>query len=880
MEEGTKKRYRMHKSVIIKEEITQMKKALSCLLIAVMVMSFVLIAISADDDILPYSEQPQAEEEVLVYQDFAAKIDDKQDYSKDSVILVMSKEASVINKEFTKEDFPEISIEKIVDLTYLSNDELINDKDFSEKYVQILQIFLNDKSDKGVRTALDSLSKRSTVDILDASPNYILEFETDSVPNDPYYSNYQSDFANRLHLPQAWNITTGSKNVKVAVVDVGVADHPDLSANLIDGYDVTTRAVPTEPPYTTHGTKVAGVIGAVANNGRGIAGVCWNVTIVPVKLYTNVVTGHDLASSDVVVALTYLNNKGIPIANMSCHNHTYNDALYYQIQNYYGIIVTSAGNYSKSEPDGYINKDINPQYPACYDCDNILSVMGTEYDSTTEQEVKANNSAYGRYSIDIAAPFRVESTTSYDSTHSELYNESGEGTSYASAYVSGVIALMKSVNPEMTPSEIKECLYWTSDSYSSLTNYCSFGSFINAYKAVEYAFQPQALCGKVNNDNCEDFVQICQQNGKRCMKTFCGSSSGHIGQPFGDTYIPIETVSNISYNCQDIVFLEDVNGDGKDDIVFVCNDGGYRRFDVYTGKNNGSFNEAVTTSTNDQISFSSQTFEGNFDGNASYKDILVHQSNANGKRQNLVYKGKPDATFSSAVISTSTNNYIEADSVFVEDIDGDGFDDVIVHWINGSHKSNLLSYHCNLNGSFNYGVNVSLNTDQYFYNARRFFTGDFNGDSFGDFVVQWDDDGTITTDFYAGNSGCSFGNVNSNGSGFLFNAEDYSLAGDFNGDGINDIVFQWSPNAYRYLSSFLAQTTGAFTTSTYPTGHTNSYSSYPIRVFIADIDGDNLDDFIVEFCDYQSSYSEIVYVYRGKNASPYFQSGVISDLSI
>ena len=106
-----------------------------------------------------------------------------------------------------------------------------------------------------------------------AEPNWI--YHADAVPNDPRYS--QDYGLARIQAPQAWDVTTGSPDVTVAVVDTGIAtDHLDLSANVVPGYDfVQDDADPRD--FNGHGTHVAGTIGAKGNNGIGVAGVNWNV---------------------------------------------------------------------------------------------------------------------------------------------------------------------------------------------------------------------------------------------------------------------------------------------------------------------------------------------------------------------------------------------------------------------------------------------------------------------------------------------------------------------------------------------------------------------------------------------------------------------------
>src|SRR4051795_1415484 len=111
-------------------------------------------------------------------------------------------------------------------------------------------------------------------------PNWI--YHADSVPNDPRYS--QDYGLPKIQAPQAWDVTTGSAAVTVAIVDTGVAsDHLDLAPNMVAGANYATGGPNTSLDYNGHGTHVAGTIGARGNNGIGVAGVNWNTHLMPLR---------------------------------------------------------------------------------------------------------------------------------------------------------------------------------------------------------------------------------------------------------------------------------------------------------------------------------------------------------------------------------------------------------------------------------------------------------------------------------------------------------------------------------------------------------------------------------------------------------------------
>src|SRR4051794_9135650 len=123
-----------------------------------------------------------------------------------------------------------------------------------------------------------------------AEPNWI--YHTDAVPNDPRYS--QDYGLPKIQAPQAWDVTTGSGAVTVAIVDTGVAsDHTDLAPNMVPGANFVTGGPNTSLDYNGHGTHVAGTIGARGNNGVGVAGVNWNSHLMPLRALNGSGSGSD-----------------------------------------------------------------------------------------------------------------------------------------------------------------------------------------------------------------------------------------------------------------------------------------------------------------------------------------------------------------------------------------------------------------------------------------------------------------------------------------------------------------------------------------------------------------------------------------------------------
>ncbi|WP_224366968.1 choice-of-anchor D domain-containing protein [Hyalangium versicolor] len=308
------------------------------------------------------------------------------------------------------------------------------------------------------------------------------------VPSDPLYPSQIWNYDTSLHLPQAWDITTGQSSVRIAILDSGRTEHPDLlwgpGKDFVDGNDD-----PTAEGTYHHGIHVAGVVGAQPNNGRGGVGVCWGCTIIPLR--TGDTQGN--VRSAVVEALRWAGGQITPdqngprradIVNLSmsektsCNlgaNFAIRDAIDFAVAQ--GVtVVVAAGNFGSM---------YDAQFPA--NCNNSLAVG-----ASAPGGARASYSTQG-YRIDITAPGGGLEGTShwgedigvscprYDagstdpwlgtqgvvSTWTAATATPGpwdhcyrylSGTSLAAPHVAGVLGLMLSVNPGLTPAQLKEKL--------------------------------------------------------------------------------------------------------------------------------------------------------------------------------------------------------------------------------------------------------------------------------------------------------------------------------------------------------------------------------------------------------------------------------------
>ena len=193
---------------------------------------------------------------------------------------------------------------------------------------------------------------------------------------------------------KAWDRTTGSNDVIIAVLDTGVDYRaPDLAPNIVEGYDFLANS--SDPmDRDGHGTQVAGIIAAAGNNGIGVTGVMWKAKIMPLR-----VIGSGIVPVDIeIAAIDYANSHGAHIINMSFGGNEYSQAEKDAIDASPAVCICSAGN------DGY-NNDQRPNYPGSCTSNNIITVAATDLsDALVTGQHWGWESNYGPHSVHVAAP--------------------------------------------------------------------------------------------------------------------------------------------------------------------------------------------------------------------------------------------------------------------------------------------------------------------------------------------------------------------------------------------------------------------------------------------------------------------------------------------
>lgn len=298
-------------------------------------------------------------------------------------------------------------------------------------------------------------------------------------PDDPFLS--EQWYLDAINAPEAWEITTGSSEVIVAVLDAGFdLDHPELVNQYwrntgeipgngkdddgngyeddVQGWDfVDSDPLPVPDLGTkfndtiiSHGTVIAGIIGAQANNAEGIQGINHAVSIMPLRILDAKGAG---STSDVRQAIVYAVQNGAQVINLSFTSDKPDERLRQTIEwavDQGVVIVSAVGN-------GNRNIDQKPTYPACFDVltgrDLVLGVTATD-----KENHKATFSNFGASCTDVSAPgTNIFGTVYHDPSNlltSTAYSSPWEGSSIAAPMVSASVALLKSRFPSLTPEQV------------------------------------------------------------------------------------------------------------------------------------------------------------------------------------------------------------------------------------------------------------------------------------------------------------------------------------------------------------------------------------------------------------------------------------------
>lgn len=319
-----------------------------------------------------------------------------------------------------------------------------------------------------------------------------------AVPIDPLVK--EQWYLDAIGMPSAWDFAKGSPTVTVAVLDSGIdLSHPDLADRIwtnpreiagngadddrngyvddVRGWDFVDDDAGADPDIgpaapldgANHGTVVAGIIGAAGSNGVGVTGINWNVRILPLRVLDESGSGSTL---DVVNAIRYAVAAKAKVINVSFTGSNYNETLAQALRDAHAagvLVVAAAGNEGDTARGGDLN--VYPSYPGCYRGaagERIVLAVA----SLDREGVKSSFSSYGSDCVGISAPGeRFFSTQVYRpgvAGFDEPYGDSWAGSSLAAPVVSGVAALLASMDPSLDADALRTYLRATAQDVNAL----------------------------------------------------------------------------------------------------------------------------------------------------------------------------------------------------------------------------------------------------------------------------------------------------------------------------------------------------------------------------------------------------------------------------
>lgn len=638
----------------------------------------------------------------------------------------------------------------------------------------------------------ERLGDQQVKEYLEAQPSIeivtpVREYKISVIPNDTYYAEQRS-YLELVRAHEAWDLPINSSvRPIIAVLDTGVDIlHPDLAANIwfnpwevpgdkidndqngyIDdqyGWDFQKNIPNGTPKLDTgwtelavqHGTIVAGVAAAVGNNAQGVAGVAWRARIMPVRVLDSKGVGDTVT---VAKGIDYAIKNHADIINLSFVGSLSDPVLEAAIKRAYAagiLVVAAAGN----EASIGVDMDKVPQYPVCDDGPNgenfIIGVAAVD-----NNDRLADFSNYGSKCIDISAPgVGIYSTQYLNESEKKLTKAYGgywSGTSVAAPIVSGSLALLKSAYPTYSPSQLRDILIASGNQIDSANQPIyrgKLGRRLNLRLAFELATN--------SNFHTKSPVILAPLAGAAAYVATYDISGEQIQQFL--SYDP-RFLKGVN------VAAGDVDGDGQVEIVTAPRAGGGPHIKVWNLQG--------------QLEYQFMAFQENFRGGLSLAigDItgdkiadIVLGVGSGGSNSVGVYNVEGYRLHQFVPYDVK---YTGGVNVAVGDLDGDGFNEIVVT-PSGSSKLPLRIYERSgvmrrefyaFPGALKGGVNVAL--------------GDTDGDGFDEIVVGagtgggpqvrvFNRDGKLLQQFFAYDSKFR-GGVN-------------VAVGDSDGDGIEDII--------------------------------------------------------------------------------------------
>ncbi len=506
-------------------------------------------------------------------------------------------------------------------------------------------------------------------------------------PNDPKLS--EQWYLDQIDAYDAWDTTTGSSEIVVAVLDTGVdLDHPDLEDQIwtnegeapndnrdndgngyvddVNGWDFFDGDGTPEPSTSgnfdaeavAHGTFIAGIIGAVGNNEEGVAGVNWDVKIMPLRILDKFGSGD---SGRARRAVDYAVQNGADVINLSFSGFDLDEGLLQAIETAHdrGVVVVAAvGN------EG-VSLNGAPVYPACFTTDDEDLVIGVA--ATDDEDRRADFSNYGSDCTDISAPgVDVYSAMFYDEDEpdlSEYYGGYWSGTSVAAPMVSGAAALLLGAYPGLTPGQVRTILKLSVDPVAEK------GTDAEGQMGAGRLNIAQALA--IAPSFGATAASEVEWNGSRSLVVSVASGAPPTVTRFdgaGNELTSFDAYGG-AFSGGVRVAMGDVDGDGVDEIVTVAGPGGGPQVRVF--ENDGSLRGQFFAYDQDQH-HGVFVAAGDVDGDG-VDEIIVSPDAGGGGEVRIFDMNGEQREFFRPFDATSKSLRVAAG-----DVDGDGEDEIVV----------------------------------------------------------------------------------------------------------------------------------------------------------------------------------------------------------
>ena len=590
-----------------------------------------------------------------------------------------------------------------------------------------------------------------------------------------------------------------------------------------------------------HGTHVSGIIGATGNNGVGVAGVDWNVQIMPLKFLDSTGSGY---TSDAVKALNFAVAHGATVSNNSYGGGGYDPAMASAIANAQAhghIFVAAAGNSG-------LNNDSSTAYPADYPYDNVVAVAATDRNDNL-----ASFSDYGANSVDLGAPGVSILSTYKGGGYATL-----SGTSMATPFVTGAMALVRDLHPDWTYKQVIDQVLNTVDPVASLSGKTITGGRLDLARAVGAAVTtgPASPANGSTTAPSGSSTQSPTNTSPAPAPTPAPSPApgpsptsptsptqpaqpsggaqptGPAAQPAGGMPFaaaadaggaPVIRVYNpdgslrfmiqafdASFTGGVRVAVGDVNGDGTPDVIAGAGPGGPPLVRIFDGKTGGLIREFAAY----ESSFTGGVFvaAGDYNGDG-LADVVTTPDEGGGPRVRI-FSGK-DGSVLADFLGIDDANFRGGARVAVGDVNGDGKADLIVGaGFGGGPRVAVFD-----GGSLQAGNPRKLVGDFFVFeqalrNGVYLAAGDLDGDGFADLVIGGGPGGGPRVLVLSGKVLVSGGGADAAQVGNFF-AGDASqrggvrvATGDTNGDGTADVITGTGPGTTPRARTFDGRTFG------------------------------------------------------------------------